>query len=393
MFKIPIECILRVSNFLTALCNLRSKTNSKSVLILSLYLVFAMSGFEAMGTSGTPEIETQLGFRLLSDKSTPAYLRSAAQSVFEVRVPSISPESFRVMDLESEEFRDFQKIINSLPEEKFSKQERVVVEKQIEYCRRQNNSHACDIMLHIEKGTSFLAGGDGSYLLTNAHVVDRYLTSMAKAEGKSVPEYLERPQWVPIFIFDSSGNLVLDPYLNYPALVKFGTPSLMTLLLGSFGRWYSEDSDYVVLKLPKVLGKPLKIAKSFEPGDNLYHLGFPACTGCDANPNKTDPEENRDRKHFGNSNGKDLYWNPPGKSYSVEQASQILKTPPDFFERSNLKSWIFFSSDGQVGMSGGPIINEKGEVVGVYAGSKPLRKADGSLSILGRGVRPPEFNQ
>jgi hypothetical protein len=338
------------------------------------------------------DLNTQLGFKALKSSSTPPFLNSVSQSVFEVLVPSApSPEDVLFFNLNSPEFEQFKNRMASLPESAISKQERIVVEKQIENCRREKQEKQCGLFLTIEKATAFLAGGDGSYLLTNAHVVNRFLHMAAKTENKTVLDYLKVPRSVPIFLFDRSGNLVVDPYTMPPVLIKFGTPSLMAFIGGS--GWYGDDSDYVVLQFTTPIGRPLTIANTVTIGESLYHLGFASCTGCGEAHNTTDPELNRDRKDSGNSDGKTLYWTAPGPLVSLDQAISILKAPAKFFEGSHKDNWIFFRSDSQVGMSGGPIVNTKGEVVGVYAGSKPIIKNDGSMSVLSRGVRPPEFDK
>ncbi len=362
-----------------------------SSAIKKLFILLTAVTISAPLNVSAAAITTELGFKTLTDKSTPLNIKKAAESVYEVRIPSAdSPEDVTFFDLDGPEFKAFRKKMADLPESSLSKQERTVVEKQIEYCRKEKNEKQCALFLTIERGTAFLAGGDGSYLLTNAHIVNRFLKVAAKNESKSVLDYLKTPQWVPIFLFDHSGELVFDPYSTQPAIVKFGVPSLQAFFSGS--SWYGDDSDYVVIQLPKPLGTPLKIAPTRVTGENLYHLGFASCTGCELNPNTTDPELNRDRKDKGNSNGKNLYWNPSGPLFDLATTAEILNAPAKYFEGSHKSNWIFFSSDAQVGMSGGPILNGNGEAVGVFAGSKPIIKKDGSMAVVSRGVRPPEFD-
>lgn len=161
--------------------------------------------------------------------------------------------------------------------EKLDSIEKVVVKKQIEHCFREKIEKQCPVYFTIEKVTAFLAGGDGTYLVTNAHVVNGPLKLLSAFENKPVLELLKQPQRVLIYLFDHSGNLVFDPYLNQAAIVKFGEPS--SLAKFKF-YWYAEDTDYAVLKLDTKIGEPIKIAPRVQQGEIAYLSGYPACTGC-----------------------------------------------------------------------------------------------------------------
>lgn len=351
-------------------------------------LPFVAHGFEG---SNKAQISTELGFKTLQDASAPFFVEDVSKSVYKVQIVSEdSPNDIRVFDLASDEFKAFEAKVNSLPKEQLSSQEKITVLKQIERCKRDHLEKQCPILLTFERATAFLAGGDGSYLLTNAHVVHRYLALRAAIEKKTIVELLKEPQWVPIFLFDRNGNLIFDPYQNPPTIVRYGIPS--GLALTSENGWYAEDSDYVVIKLPIPIGKPLKIADSKTSSETLFRFGYPSCTGCLEAPNKTDPNLNVDRKPYLNSNGQDLYWTA-GRNLKLTETADILGISSSDFEFSHKANWIFFSADAQVGMSGGPILNKSGEVIGVFAGSKPKIKEDGSMIVISRGVRPPEFNK
>ncbi len=333
---------------------------------------------------------TELGFKSLNDPSPPPSLRQAAKSVYKVIVAlEETPGEVRVMDLDGPQFREFLTKLNALTQEQLTPHERIVVQKQIERCVRDNLRKTCPLFLSFQRGTAFLAGGDGSFLLTNAHIAHRFLQLKSLMEKKSILDLLKEPQFLPIFLFDQSGKLVFDPFLTPPGIIRYGQPSLHALLAGT--GWYGDDSDYVVIQLPSPLGQPLKIAKSITASEMLYRPGFASCTGCVAQPNTTDPQLNADRTPHGNSNGRDLYWTA-GRSYTLTEAAVFLKAPPKYFENSHQQNWVFFEADAQVGMSGGPILNSRGEVVGVFAGSKPMVSGYGAMKVLSRGVRPPEFN-
>lgn len=363
-----------------------NKSVFRMVVSYILFMIVYSLVANAQETSFPPTI---LGFNSINESSTPFILHKSASSVFKVEIVSEDQMSdLRVFDLQSDEFKVFESKMTSMNEEMLSAHERVTILRQIERCKRDKIEKACPIMLTFERATAFLAGGDGSFLITNAHVVQRYLKLKASMQGKTILEILKTPQWIPIFLFDKDGKLAFDPYLTPPAIIKFGKPSAFALTNGS--GWYGEDSDYVVIKLPVPLGMPLEIAKSKNIGEKVYRLGYSSCTGCPLQPNRTDPELNMSRGLIGNSNGKDLFWTS-GQTVGLQQTSDFLGISLTVFDSSNKENWLFFSADAQVGMSGGPIVNELGEVVGVFAGSKP-KISFGTMNVLSRGVRPPEFD-
>lgn len=333
-------------------------------------------------------IRTEIGFKKIEDPALPAQVRATSDSVFEIRIVSEENlEDIVVLNLTEPKNKDIDQRMRENPN--LDELERIVFIKQFERCRREQIETACPLYTGIEKATGFLVK-DGSQIMTNAHVVNRILKLQARQQGKPVPELLKTSPWVSVFLFNKEGKLVFDPYLNRPSLVKFETPSKLGLTSPS--GWYAEDTDYVVVQLPKVLGKPLKIAAAAKTGEMLYRLGYASCTGCELNPNQANPELNRDRGAGLNSNGVGLYWSR-GKSQALDVVQSLLRIPSEFFSLSKKENFLFFAADAQIGMSGGPILNEAGEVVGVFAGSKPVVASDGSMIVISRGVRPLDFGK
>lgn len=347
--------------------------------------LLAMATINVAWAQSAPPFSTELGFKRLSDPSTPASLKVASNSVFEVR--SISEDNvadLRTLDLTDPKFANFDDKIDSISE--LDANEKVVVKKQIENCRRHGNEKECTVFFGIEKGTAFLAGGDGSALWTNAHLVSRFLKLRAALAQKTVQEILKSDARVAIFLFDQNGNLVFDPFID-SAFVKI-YPEKTSFAAALRGDWYSEDSDFVGIQLGRVVGTPLRIGAAANNGETLYRPGFAACTGCSQNPNQTDPELNRDRGPSLNSDGNGLYWTR-GVSQGNDSVTAFLGV--NLGGLFDLKHMVFFSADSQVGFSGGPILNNQGEVVGVFAGSKP-KIYNKMMTVLSRGVRPPFFD-
>lgn len=361
-----------------------------NVLLSTILTLWTFSGAYAL-EGAQPKFATDLGFKTLTEPGTPSFLKNASKSVYKVQIVSeANPNEVSVFDLESNEFKAFKTKVHTMPKEQLSDAERVTILKQIERCKRDKLIKNCPILLTFERATAFLVGGDGSFLVTNAHVVDRYLKLIAAQEKKSVLELLKHPQMLPLFLFDQNGSLIVDPFVNQPVVFRYGSPS--SLAITNSNGWYGDDSDYVVIKLSTPIGEPLKIASSRSESEVLYRLGFSACTGCIEAPNRVDPALNTNRGTLGNSNGRDLYWTA-GRSLNLTEAASYTGVSPDYFNTTHKKNWIFFLADSQVGMSGGPILNSAGEAVGIFAGSKPKQNEDGTMTVMSRGVRPPEFNK
>jgi hypothetical protein len=352
----------------------------------ALFIFFTVATLSASSAFADVQLPTELGFQKLESSSTPAAVKKTADSVFEVRlVYEADPNKIVVMDLTDPKFKDIDQKVDAVT--KLDANEKTVIKNQIQRCRRDGIDKQCPVFFTMEKATAFLVGGDGSYLLTNAHVVNGFLKMVSALQNKSVLELLKSQQRILIYLFDQSGKLIFDPYLNQANVIKYGEPSQLAIMQSS---WYAEDSDYAVLKLSKVIGQPLKVAKSFKAGEVVYHTGFAACTGCDSAPNTTDAELNRDRSPKPNSTGVGYYWTA-GNLQSAATARAFINADW-YLNLARLNDMLFFNADAQVGMSGGPILNQAGEVVGVFAGSKQKVNPDGSMSVLSRGVRPTEFN-
>src|SRR5690606_27617199 len=128
--------------------------------------------------------------------------------------------------------------------------------------------------------------------------------------------------------------------------------------------FYAEDSDYVGLALTRPIGVPLKISdKNPYVGQRIFVLGYPACTACSPEDYQVDdPEDFADRSPGLNSDGK-----------GMKVSTGVLLSPhglASFFGRqeSSMKYWkldrmLFSTADSNHGSSGGPLVNERGEVV------------------------------
>lgn len=333
-----------------------------------------------------PPFTTQLGFKRLSDPATPDFLKKAARSVFEIRTLSAeSPNDLTQLDLTDPKLKNVEAKIDA--NQDWDDKEKLIIKKQIQACRRNGSEKECVVFFTIEKSTGFLAGYDGSMLWTNAHVVERFLKLRATLAKRSVPQQLKAEPRVAIFLFDLNGHLVFDSFDNVANVVVYTDE--ISRVAQARGDWYAEDSDFVGIKLDHPIGLPLKIGAKATFGQNLYRPGFPGCTGCASNPNQVNPMLNQPRGQGKDSSGQGPYWTS-GETPSNERLMSFIGIPgiENYFKMDQM---VFFSADSQVGFSGGPILNESGEAVGVFSGSLP-RKYGNEMVVLSRGVRPPAFN-
>ncbi len=359
-----------------------NRVHSVLVLVANLLVLVTTS----VAWSQVP-FRTELGFKQLKDLSAPSFIKQASVSVFEVRSLSEDKvEDLTVLDLTDPKFSDIEGKIDGIAT--LDDKEKFIIKRQILNCKKNGSEKQCALFFTIEKGTAFLAGQDGSTLWTNAHLVSRFLKLRAALAKKSVIDLLETDGRVAIFLFDQDGKLAFDPFEHYATVTTYdGQPSMVSMLRGD---WYAEDSDFVGIKLGLEIGVPLKIGPAPSAGQLLFRPGFAGCTGCPKNPNQTDPLLNKDRGEGKNSIGQGMYWTA-GRLQSVDSINSFLGTN-GVLSMFKIDQMIFFSADSQVGFSGGPILNETGEVVGIFAGSKP-RMYEKDMVVLSRGVRPPIFNR
>ena len=189
-----------------------------------------------------------------------------------------------------------------------------------------------------------------------------------------------------IFIFNQKGQLVLNPLID---AVDLQSLPAMTEKAAQRGLLYSEESDFISLHLKKNLGPSLSSSVSnLDPrtsaAQDLYIPGFAACTNCQSE-NSLEKLDALDRAPFPNSTGEGLRITH-GPLLDLPSASEAMNLSLENLLSLAGESLIFIDADSRHGMSGAPILNAQGQVVGIFAGGK-INLQQGHLRRVSRGLR------
>lgn len=314
------------------------------------------------------ESGSHLGFYSASHLSIPPQVRKASDSVFQIIVPNLEGKSLNTFQIPSREYTALKK--RFLNYKNMSATSRKVIAAQIDFCDWQTLK-SCDIYLNSHAATGFFMNGA---LWTNAHVVESYFDQLKNPQERLL-----------IFIFNKNDELILNPLVEPVFLQKLPVLNQRAEQRGTF---YSEETDFVAFKIPKALApslQPVPDKNSILLSQDLYIPGFPACTNCHEGSNSQDSNDLLDRSPFPNSSGHGLHLTH-GPRLSLAAAASLLEIPLDNLTRLSGQGLMFLESDSRQGMSGAPILNSQGQVIGIFSGGKTKSK-NGTLSRVSRGVR------
>ncbi|WPU66740.1 S1 family peptidase [Peredibacter starrii] len=324
------------------------------------------------------------GFFNPNDPKLPPKLKTAAESVYQVRT-AFFEDYENYSDLEAIDLTktDIKEVFAFIDNTTIDKQDKEIQKAFLKRCKTQEEKENCIIPGKISIGSGFITGS-GSKLWTNAHVLERMLKTKAATNEKTIQDLLKSKNKMPLFIFDKNGNMVFN---GLEEEVTFAAVPHQTQLTQRGGTFYGIDSDYLAIQLPKNIGKPLKVAKQLT-SDDVASIGYPACTGCET-PEGEDPMDYIDRAPYQNAENC-LEKVTGGKLITPETFGQLLQINQQLMNSVDKRTFVAHTADSQHGMSGGPILNFNGEVVGINAGGKTIQSQNG-IQRISRGVRPPEL--
>lgn len=371
---------MKIALLLAIEVRLLKKMNLRAYLLLPFILLPLACGERGdlrpadvpANSQNLKELKEDLGFYNILSQNIPSAVVAAGPSVFEIRILSgEGPNDLVYADVTNGKGRAKSEKIMKLTT--MDEQSKLILVKQLEGCVREKIDK-CPTMINY-RGTGFLEG-DGKTLWTNAHMLKAALETSARLSGQSTEDLIQKQAKVRVFVFDQNGEMVIDPFLDEVKIKKAPTKTFVADLNGTF---FSEDSDFIALSLSKEIGKPLKAAEvPLAHNARIFLLGYPGCTNC-----QSAKDDYVDRSPKPNSDGIGL---KVTSGRILDQATVKDLIAIDFNSPSlNFDNILFYSADSHDGISGAPILNEQGEVIGIHAGGKSLKEMR-----LSRGVILPK---
>jgi hypothetical protein len=346
--------------------------SSGTTILFSLVLLVSQASFAS--ASAPDNAAPKLGFHTVDSELCEIGSESARRSTFRMILPGERGKSVREV----------------FGEDNFEIRERLLLKikarrgpppstddlniRELETCLR-DKSQECRLF-DSYRSSSIVLIEDGTKAFGAAHVIQQEIFSiLSSIPGLSLEtneglEQLRRIQLL-AFIYDSQGNLVGTPEnltvhvdnINQGDIAPLKKYVQRTESSMEEGKLFPPHLDLVTLKIDRALGPGINISTSPPtPGEDMWQFGFPRKTSG--------------WKFFGglDSDGNSFYCSK-GSSLDFSQSISIgnlslknLSLGED--EMNQMKNnVIFISASGEHGMSGGPILNAKGELIAIHSGS------------------------
>lgn len=244
------------------------------------------------------------------------------------------------------------------------------------------NAPSCLIPTSGEIGTGFVIG-DGRTVMMSGHVVrDGYL-----AEQTEIRELVPARTVLPFFIYDANDRLVASPFDSKIVVREVG-PADPTLQVEP------ASDDYISLQLSRPIAPPIPLARRVTTDEPTYAIGFPARTIGGAANGKTAYELlDGTRAPFPDTDGIRQYVSignllkfDPNKIKQFEWRMRKA-APAGIGDHTRIETT---TNDGNGGISGGAVVNARGELIGVVA-LQSLSFGGGALSYLQFTARPKDW--
>ncbi len=288
------------------------------------------------------------GFWPIQHEKVPEKVRLAAKSVYQVYLPSAQAEWLAIHEVPSQK---------PYLRQRFPEDDRqLLIFQELSLCEQQMWDKCRYSVSKMPAATLYAI--ENNQFVSVTHSLIYYVQRLIYLQGIKKPEILGLK--IPAVISD--GKKLFPVFLKVSKAKIETVEVLQKQLRRHPTAGFEEDFDGIVFEVEGFKAKEvLKIAKDTpKPGDKIYALGFPAATN--------------NRKQFFNvpdSNGKSLYVTMGEAIDGKEMIKRRIKGIDVEVTDEELRRYVAFGGDGAVGLSGGAMVNQEGEVVGVVHSIHP----------------------
>jgi hypothetical protein len=220
---------------------------------------------------------------------------------------------------------------------------------------------SCWLALTTISGTAFL-GPNGDTLWTNCHIVRSWMSAVSSRQSwqsREDAKIFYAHTEIPMQLISAQGETLSRPDQGF-AFLKAYSPMRQGQLPGAIcnGR-----DDLVEMQLSRPLSEQGLVWASLNSGEVVFLGGYPRPTSTRQLFDKKD------------SSGENFYWtfgDSIDKGSSLDQSYLSQKQNMELAIAGAYNQLALF--DSAEGMSGGPVLNQNGEVVGIYKGYVPRER-------------------